>query len=1434
LLLVTAPVIDLEGQVVGRHSEFAQLEESLELAGRAGRCVVVSGPPGVGKSTLVQEFGAEVARRGGVFAYGRYREGARAPYSAVGDALDTLVRAMRAQASGERERWHADLMRGLPALVGSLGALVPSLAAVLGTPPSLTDLVHTDGRHRLQRAALHLLAVTAAYRPVVLAVDDLQWADRDSLLLLVEIRAAALRNVVLVGAHRTGEFERTGLVSDMAEAIDIALRPLTVEDLRTLLMRTCGRSGGVGAAADEFYRRTGGNPLRIRQLLRQAQRQGALGRGDPAAPVAWNLAALVRIEITSDEAQFLVHAVEQLRPDAQAVLSAVACIGREFDLADAIVAADCRPELVGQALWSALDLRLLDAVDGSGRRVPHLIDHTTRYRFSHDRIAETARGKLTDAQERAVHLRIGVNLLGRPDDTLFDAARHLGIGGQVADGYERKRFAEVELRAAARAREQASFPLALECCSAGIALLGDRRWAEHFDLARELQLAGAEAAFLVSDIARMDALLDEAEAVLHDPADRGHLAYLRLKGQVADNRIGEAIATGRRALQELGEPLPRAVGRRQALEAVVGLKVMARRWSNERLLALPTCADRRIAEIHLIMGELRSMCYSVQPDLFPVIVRKQVELTMAHGLVESSPVALVSVGVLFAVLGDHVGCQRFGEVGLALAERPAHRDAKPYASFLYLNFIHHWRHPLQTAVPRLRATFQDAMSVGDPEYAGYTAVVLLSHLLVTGRPAPEVDVIAQSIIPQIRSQQVPASLARCIQQLCLNAMGRSADPQLLAGESGYDERVVRAAAERERDSVAIGMLAICKMTLLYWHRDYAGALRCAEETGRHNTGLAGTTSVHTYELINALIRVAMAPDARSTRRAMRRSLLLHRRWAATAPANYAAPYALLRGVWAAANGDLRRAERYLDQAVALAEQHGLSYIHGIAREEAAALYARIGRTTLSRMMLRSAYEQWLWLGVHLRAADLERTHPWLLGPAPAGERPIAGDRAGLHRLASAMSSATTPERLFEVLLGAVIDLTGADRALLCAGEAAGLRVHAVYADGQVTIVDALAPDVRHDRQAVVEAARNGHAHRRASDGSTLALAVCLRGHTIGVVAAELRDPRRTFAPPITAELTALCAQAAAPLWNVELEGRLLQADEQNRSLIDAQSRFIPTELLRILDVDDIRRVRTGRRVERRMTVLISDIRGWSTLLEDMSVVDAGDLATGFIRTVELPIITSNGLLQDVRGDEVLALFGTVPDDAVSAGLAILRSLRDFNRERAAADSPELNVGVGVNTGVIGVGMVGGVNRMALTVIGDAVNLASRIEGTTKRYGSALLISDITHAGLVEPDRFAIRRMETALVVNRRTPVTIYEVYDEDPEPLRTAKRSAQEAFDAAFALLDAGEIKRARAAFAECAELLPGDQVAPLNIARCDAIARGELDPGQAVALDQK
>jgi predicted ATPase/class 3 adenylate cyclase len=1436
---VTTSVLDFDGRVVGRRQEMTDLRAAVEAAERvSGGCILLSGPPGVGKSTLTQAFGVEISRRDCVFAYGRCRDGSPAPYSALREALGSIVRTMAVTGPAEQDRWRADLVSGMPGLGGILSELVPDLALVLGEPSQVGDLNAADARHRLHRAAIRLVSATASYRPVVLAIDDLQWADRDSLLLLSELLTVSLRNVLVVGAHRAGEFDPTAAGITSASLRSIELEPLARADVEELLAAVCGQSVEIGDVAAEFHHRTGGNPLHVRQLLYRAQREGALIPVGPGGQPGWDLRVLASIEVTGTAAEFIGGYLDQLRPTDRAVLSSLACIGGEFDLDDATAAASQPPDVVAQALWACLELRLLEALDGDGQRITNAISRDARYRFSHDRVAEAARAGLSADDMREIHLRFGRWLVALGDDRLFEAARHVGIGGlRLADYVERTRFVEVVRRAARKARAQASFPLAFGYCRNALDLLGEQRWATYFVLTRELQLAAADAALLVGDVTALNALLDEAEEILREPPDRARLAYLRLKGRVTENRLQEALEIGLQALDELGERLPSDAGKPRVGNAIVRMWLTTRRWSTERLLQLPQCDDQRVIEIQPILVELSNLTYLVRPNLLPVVVRKQLDLTLAHGHTPFSPVVIAAYGIILVMLGDHAGSQRFGEVAMQLTERPEFREARPQTLFMYLNFIRHWRHPLRDGLGELRDAIEEALDQGDQEYAGFLVAVLLSQSFWAGRPLAEIDALASSLIPHVRSQPVPSALCHAMQQLCLNLMGRSADPFLLAGESGFDERKVLPAARLEGDEVTLSAAANIKQGLHFWCGDHAGAVAATPEAIEHIAGMAGTAISQLVYLAGALSMIHCAPRDPSTARFVRQALALHRKCAAGAPENYAAPHALIQGAWERARGQHAKAERFLHQAIELADENQLPTISALAHEEAAALYAETGRTTLGEHMLRSAYQRWLNLGFAVRTDWLAREHPWLL------RRDLKTDSAGIdpvgaHQLLHALSGARTPDGLANIILGSVADTTGAGRVLLLTGEAENLSVQAILDRGKVSSVDGPSTEVPYDRDTVRRVVDNGSplvvvADSHAVAPSILVVPIRLQDRTIGVIYAEQDESGRNFDADHEQAVAFLCAQAAAPLWNFQLEARLRAADEHRQSLMDVQSRFVPNELLRILDIDDLRRVRSGYRVEREMTVLISDIRGFTTMIEDMNVAEASNLAMGFLRAVELPIISYNGMIQDVRGDEIVAVFDSEPD-AVRAGLAMLRSLREHNRERKELGSEQLRAGIGINTGAVGVGLVGGVNRMVLTIIGDAVNLAARIESTNKRYGSALLISDRTYKRLADPDQFDIRRMERVMVVNRRRPVTIYEVYDDDSAPVHAAKRRAQPAFDEAFALFDAGEVDKARAAFERCRMLLPEDPVAPLHLAHCDAVARGEMTPGQDVVLLQK
>lgn len=268
----------------------------------------------------------------------------------------------------------------------------------------------------------------------------------------------------------------------------------------------------------------------------------------------------------------------------------------------------------------------------------------------------------------------------------------------------------------------------------------------------------------------------------------------------------------------------------------------------------------------------------------------------------------------------------------------------------------------------------------------------------------------------------------------------------------------------------------------------------------------------------------------------------------------------------------------------------------------------------------------------------------------------------------------------------------------------------------------------------------------------------------------------------------------------------------------AFNRLIPRQLLKLLEKDSILDVELGDHVERKLTVMFSDIRNFTSLSENMTPQENFNFLNSYLRQMEPLVSTHRGIIDKYAGDSILALFteGAGSDDAVSGAIHMLEKLDEYNAGRARAGYTPIQIGFGLNTGLTMIGTVGGISRMESTVIGDAVNLASRIEEATKTYHTPLLISQSTLYDLEVPARYDIRFLDRIRVKGKKQPLSIYEVFDNDPFKLRDRKRLTKTKFEAAIAYYHLKEIPRAMSMLTECIETAPKDIPARIYLMRCE------------------
>ncbi len=279
---------------------------------------------------------------------------------------------------------------------------------------------------------------------------------------------------------------------------------------------------------------------------------------------------------------------------------------------------------------------------------------------------------------------------------------------------------------------------------------------------------------------------------------------------------------------------------------------------------------------------------------------------------------------------------------------------------------------------------------------------------------------------------------------------------------------------------------------------------------------------------------------------------------------------------------------------------------------------------------------------------------------------------------------------------------------------------------------------------------------------------------------------------------------------------------QLEKLLQAYGRFVPQDFLKLLDKKSVIDMQLGDQVNKHMTVLFSDIRDFTGLSESMTPQQTFSFINSYLSQVGPEIRAHNGFIDKYIGDAIMALFPGTPDDAVQAAIAVQNKVTEYNRGRERAGYNPVRIGIGINTGSLMMGTIGENERMDGTVISDAVNLASRIEGLTKYYGVNLLISEHSLEGLADKNNYLCRYVDRVTVKGKNEAVRLYEIYDSDSDgDIELKKRGAPE-YARSLILFYEKKFSEALPVLISLLDEIPGDSLYLMYKKRCEeAIAHG-------------
>ena len=1065
-------------KLYGRESEIETLLAAFERVAnpdskgehRRREMMLVAGYSGIGKSVLVQELYKPITKRRGYFVSGKFDQFQRSvPYFAIVQAFQSLIRQLLSENESQLAQWRKKLLVAFGSNGQMMIDVIPELELIVGSQPAIAQIDAKKAQTLFNLVFQNFVRVFCQQsHPLVLFLDDLQWADSASLKLIeLMISDEQTQYLFLIGAYRDNEVNSLSPLTITVDQLkresvtvnQITLKPLNLNHINQLITDTLHQNHEiVQPFAELIMQKTEGNPFFVNEFLKTLYQEELLTFDLQKRSWQWNISQIEEIGITNNVVELMIDKLKKLPELTQQVLCLAACLGNSFNLETLSIIhgksilATFSELLPAIKQGTILPMSELEAVEKSEGLDSQLLIFD--YKFLHDRVQNAAYVLIDESQKKQVHLRIGMLLLKntpqeKKAEKIFDFVAHLNQAQDlIEDDQEKLKLAHLNLEAAKKAKDATAYIAAQRYLNIAKNLLEENDYRENYELFFTVHQELAEVEYLNGNYEQVQRVIDFTLARTKSAVEKAQLYQILIVLYATTANYEQAIQIGRKSLSLLDIELPESNFKLAIETEIAQIKEKLRNRSIDSLMNEPKMIIPTKKAAIKILGAMDSSAYMLNTNLFALLTAKQVNLSLKYGNLPEAVKFYSDYGiVMIYILKDYHAAYEFGLLALKLSEKFINHSQKCQVSLVLSYWLSCWLKPLKSIDTILKNGYQSGLQSGEIQFSGYTLAYILFTDFSRGVNLEKIltKIFDSYYFCKKTKNYLASELILGFQLNLLNLIAISEDKFNFQTEQITELQYL----QDGRSPHAICIYHIFKSQVLYLCGQFQEALSSSLEAESLLTWIAGQYFVSEHNFYYSLVLAAIYPEVSPQEQKQYWEKLQANQkqmkiWADNCSENFGHKYLLLSAEMARISDKWTEAMDLYDQAIACAEKSEFIQNESLANELAAKFWLARGKEKFTQLYLKRAHQGYQIWGAQRKVKELEEKYPQWLSSKSSRKLNIfsnssvtnsqnlekAIDLETFIRASQAISEEMALDKLLEKLMKIVMENAGAQKGFL--------------------------------------------------------------------------------------------------------------------------------------------------------------------------------------------------------------------------------------------------------------------------------------------------------------------------------------------------------------------------------------------------------------------